>query len=135
VSAAVSERVRFARFAVAGGVAAAVNIASRWVFSLALVYELAVACAYLVGMGTAFLLNRAYVFERPGDGVAGQFVRFAAVNALAFAQVWVVSVGLDRLVFPKVGWSWHAETIAHTIGVLSPIATSYFGHKHFSFRT
>ena len=134
MSGAVSERVRFARFAVAGGIAAAANIASRWVFSLALVYEFAVACAYLVGMTTAFVLNRAYVFDRPENGVAGQFVRFAAVNALAFAQVWGVSVGLDRLVFPAIGWTWHAETVAHTIGVLSPIATSYLGHKHFSFR-
>jgi putative flippase GtrA len=134
MSASVSERVRFARFAVAGGIAAAVNIASRWVFSLALIYELAVACAYLAGMTTAFLLNRAYVFERPESGVAGQFIRFATVNAVAFAQVWIVSVGLARLAFPAMGWTWHAETIAHTIGVLSPIATSYFGHKHFSFR-
>jgi len=134
VSARISERVRLARFAVAGGIAAAVNLASRWVLSLALVYELAVAVAYLAGMTTAFLLNRAFVFERPQHDAAAQFLRFATVNALAFAQVWIVSVGLARIAFPAVGWRWQAETLAHAIGLVSPIATSYFGHKHYTFR-
>lgn len=97
-------------------------------------YELAVAVAYLVGMATAFVLARLFVFERSGGTVGGEFTRFAMVNAVAFAQVWVVSVGLDRIVFPSIGFAWHPETIAHVVGVLSPVATSYVLHKRFSFR-
>jgi putative flippase GtrA len=52
---------------------------------------------------------------------------------VALVQVWVVSVGLARLVFPAVGFTWHADDIAHLIGVTIPAVTSYFGHRHFSF--
>ena len=37
------------------------------------------------------------------------------------------------LIFPAVGFTWHGETVAHVIGVLVPVVTSYLGHKHFSF--
>ena len=53
--------------------------------------------------------------------------------SLAVAQVWIVSVGLARFVFPAIGFTWHDETVAHVIGVLVPVVTSYLGHKHFSF--
>ncbi len=68
------------------------------------------------------------------DGRASrQTLRFALVNLVALAQVWVVGVGLARIVFPKIGFVWHAELVAHIIAVLSPVLTSYFAHKHFSF--
>ncbi len=123
----------FGRFLLTGGVAAGVNVASRWVLSHALAYEVAVVIAYLAGMATAYLLSRAFVFARSGRSVADEATRFALVNVVALLQVWVVSVGLARLVFPAVGFGWHAEDIAHLIGVAIPAVTSYFGHRHFSF--
>ena len=62
-----------------------------------------------------------------------EFGRFALVNALAFVQVWLVSVGLARLVFPALGFTRHADTVAHVLGVASPVAVSYLLHKRFSF--
>ena len=123
----------FGRFLLTGGVAAGVNVAARWGLSHAVVYEAAVALAYLAGMTTAYLLSRAFVFARSGRSVTDEAVRFALVNVLALAQVWLVSVGLARLAFPAVGFDWHAEDIAHLIGVAIPAVTSYFGHRHFSF--
>lgn len=123
----------FGRFLLTGGVAAGVNVVSRWLLSHALTYELAVVLAYLAGMATAYLLSRAFVFARSGRTMLDEAVRFALVNMVALAQVWVVSVGLARLVFPAAGFSWHAEDIAHLIGVAIPAVTSYFGHRHFSF--
>jgi len=127
------ETDRFVRFVLTGGFAAAINVASRWVFSFAMPYELAVTFAYLVGMLTAFILSRSFVFERSSSPVAQQFSRFALVNAVAFCQVWLVSVGLDRLLFPIIGFVWHAETVAHIAGVSSPVITSYFAHRRYSF--
>ena len=127
------ERRRFALFVVAGGVAALVNIGSRILLNLAMRYEIAIVVAYLCGMTTAYLLNKLFVFERSGRAVADEYVRFTLVNLFAVAQVWIVSVGLARLVFPAVGFAWHAETVAHVIGVIVPVFTSYLGHKHFSF--
>lgn len=123
----------FVRFVLTGGTAAAVNIGARMLLSLAMPYETAVAAAYLFGMVTAYLLARRFVFAASGGAMAGEFSRFAFVNLVALAQVWLVSVGLARLLFPAIDFTFHAETVAHAIGVLSPIGTSYIGHRRFSF--
>lgn len=129
-----SERARFAAFLVTGGIAAGVNILARVGLERVAGYEAAIGFAYLAGMVTAFVLARVFVFRPVERDARGQFVRFALVNGLAFAQVWVVSVGLDRLVFPAIGLQWQRETVAHVVGVLSPVAGSYLLHKRFSFR-
>ena len=69
----------------------------------------------------------------PAGARGSELFRFAIVNVFALAQVWLVSVGLARLAFPAIGFAWHAEDIAHLIGVAIPAVTSYFGHRHFSF--
>jgi putative flippase GtrA len=129
-----TERERFLRFLAAGGTAALANAASRWLFSLAMPFELAIPLAYVVGMALAFGLMRGFVFRAAETGGAsGQFGRFALVNAWSFAQVWLVSVGLARLVFPWLGLVWQAETIAHLIGLGTSALTSYLAHRWFSF--
>jgi putative flippase GtrA len=127
------ERRRFVLFLLAGGIAAVVNIVSRVALNVAMPYEIAIVVAYLCGMTTAYLLNRYFVFESSGRSAASEYMRFALVNLAAVAQVWIVSVGLARVLFPAIGFSWHAETVAHVIGVAVPVFTSYLGHKHFSF--
>jgi putative flippase GtrA len=127
------EGMRFATFLVTGGIAALINILSRIVFSLAMVYEVAVVLAYLAGMATAYILARLFVFEPSGRPAQGEFFRFAVVNVVALAQVWLVSMLLARVTFPWLGFIWHAETVAHVIGVLSPVVTSYVGHQRFTF--
>ncbi len=129
----IEERKRFALFLFAGGTAALVNILSRIAFNWLMPYEVAIVVAYLCGMTMAYLLNKRFVFTSSGRGVASEYMRFALVNLAAVAQVWIVSVGLARLVFPAIGFIWHAETVAHVIGVTIPVFTSYLGHKHFSF--
>jgi putative flippase GtrA len=84
-------------------------------------------------MLTAFLLARMFVFQGAGGSVHGQFARFALINAAALAQVLLVSLLLARAVFPAIGFVWQAEMVAHVIGVISPVVTSYVLHKRFSF--
>jgi len=134
VSKPASERERFLRFVVTGGIAAGVNVGVCWLLSFVMSYEMAVALSYLAGMTTAFTLARTYVFDGEGGRATMQYSRFALVNAVAFAQVWLVSVGLARGLFPAIGYTFHADTVAHVIGVGSPIVTSYIGHKKISFR-
>ena len=124
----------FVRFVVTGGLAAAVNISSRVLLSMVVSFEIAVAVAFLFGMVTAYVLARKYVFKGSGQTVRSEFVRFAAVNLVSLVQVWLISIGLANWLFPATGFTWHAEFIAHTVGVISPIATSYFGHKLFTFK-
>ncbi|MBB3542453.1 GtrA family protein [Rhizobium sp. BK399] len=122
-----------ARFLAVGGVSAGLNVAARMGFNLVTSYEVAIVLAFPVALTAAFVLNRRYVFQATGSNQKEQYVRFAIVNLIALIQVWLVSVGLANWVFPFVKYTWHSETIAHGIGVLSPVVTSYLAHKHFTF--
>jgi putative flippase GtrA len=130
-----SEKTQFVLFLLTGGFAAGVNIVTRLLLQRFMSYEAAVSLAFIVGLTTGFILAKVFVFKPTGGGTHGQFVRFALVNGVAFIQVWGISVGLARIVFPALGFTWQAETVAHVIGVLSPVVTSYILHKRFSFRT
>ncbi|WP_184260347.1 GtrA family protein [Rhodopseudomonas rhenobacensis] len=125
---------KFATFLAVGAAAAALNIVARIVFELAVPFDAAVVLAYLVGMTAAFFLNKFFVFGRSSAPVAVQYGRFCVVNAFALAQVWLVSVGLERLLFPAIGLTWHSQLLAHVIGVATPVVSSYIGHRDYSFR-
>jgi putative flippase GtrA len=51
------------------------------------------------------------------------------------AQTWAISLILARHVLPWAGVTSHAETIAHAVGIMVPVVSSYYGHKHFSFKS
>ncbi|MDP9562444.1 MULTISPECIES: GtrA family protein [Agrobacterium] len=123
----------FIRFVLSGGIAAGVNVLSRAALSTITSYSVAIVIAYLIGMTTAYGLMKLFVFEESGRRPEAEYLRFGLVNVVALAQVWVVSVGLARWFFPLVGFNFHPEAVAHVIGVLSPVATSYFLHKYFTF--
>lgn len=127
------ERARFIRFVLTGGVAAIVNLVSRYLLNFVMSFAIAVAVAYLFGMVTAYALGRLFVFERSGRSMADELWRFTLVNVFAAAQVWVISVGLGEYAFPASGFRWHPLDVAHLIGVSVPVFTSYLGHRHFSF--
>ena len=126
---------QFLKFLVAGGVAAIANFGSRIALSHWMTYVPAIIVAYLIGMITAFVLNRLFVFEAAGNSLRNQAGWFTLVNLAAVAQTLAISLLLADHLLPAMGIAKHAETIAHGVGVLVPVVTSYFGHKHFSFRT
>lgn len=122
------------RFVVAGGTAAAANFGSRILFSEVMSYAAAIVLAYLVGMTTAFILNRVFVFKGASNQLRHQVAWFVLINLLAVAQTLAISVLLARLLLPWFGTKEHAELLAHAIGVVVPIFTSYIGHSRLSFR-
>jgi putative flippase GtrA len=124
---------QFGLFVLASGVAAAVNIGARYFLNFFLSYNASILIAFAFGLATAFVLNRKLVFAASGVGGLRQAARFTLVNLVAAAQVWGVSVFLNSVVFPAMAFTWQAATLAHICGVASPVATSYFAHKHFSF--
>lgn len=125
---------RFILFIVASGLAAIANFGSRIALNHLMPYVPSIILAYLVGMATAFLLNRTYVFTDAAKPLASQVMWFVAVNALALLQTLVVSLLFSHYVFPWMGLTFHPETLAHALGVIAPAVVSYFGHKHFTFR-
>jgi putative flippase GtrA len=126
--------MQFLRFLVTGGIAAVVNLGSRYLLNLTMSFGVSVVLAYLVGMVTAYTLARLFVFADSEGGIGQEFTRFALVNAVALVIVWGVSVGLARGVFPAINFTWHADDLAHAIGVIIPAVTSFVGHKYFTFR-
>jgi putative flippase GtrA len=127
------ETKRFARFLVNGGISLGVNLVSRFFLNMVMPFEAAVILAYLLGMAVAFVLFRLFVFEPSARSAKSQLTRFALVNLVAVIQVWAISVVLADYVFPRTGMSWHPHDVAHVIGALVPVFSSYLGHKHFSF--
>ncbi len=116
------------------GIAALVNIGSRIVFNLVMPYEIAILVAYVCGMTDGYISQQEIRLRRLRPRRRQRIYRDSHWSILlAVAQVWIVSVGLARLIFPAIGFIWHDETVAHVIGVLVPVFTSYLGHKHFSF--
>ena len=129
-----SPRREFLLFLITGGVAALVNVVSRVGFSQVMRFELAVLLAYSVGMLTAYVLARKFVFLQSRTSLRRSFAAFALVNLFAVLQTWLVSVGLRNWLLPLLGIVVLRDLIAHGIGVAVPVLSSYFGHKHISFR-
>lgn len=120
-------------FLFVGAAAGIINVLSRIGLSRIFPYEMAVALAFPIALTFAFVVNRQHVFDGASGSAFEQYVKFAVVNLLALGQVWIISVALARVVFPRFGITWYPETIAHTAGVMSPLATSYFAYKYFVF--
>lgn len=125
---------QFMKFLLAGGVAAGVNFGSRIVFNLWMPFSAAIVVAYIAGMITAFILTKAFVFTESERPTWHSAVLFTLVNVVAVLQTWAVSVGLAYYVLPWLGVSWHAKEIAHFVGVVVPVFTSYIGHKKLTFK-
>jgi 4-hydroxybenzoate polyprenyltransferase/putative flippase GtrA len=123
----------FLRFLVVGAVATGANWGSGRLFARALDLQWAVIAAGLVGLVVSYVLNRLFVFGRSDRPVWEETARFAVVNAAAILQIWLVTMGLAKLVFPAIGFDWRPEAVAHALGVIVPVATSWFGHRHFTF--
>lgn len=130
----VSRYRQFFVFVLVGGGAALVNVLARALFSLWFPYSVAIVLAFVCGMSVAFTLNRALVFRNAVNPVRSQATWFLIVNLAALALTFSISMLLARVVFPAAHFTWHAELIAHAIGVCAPVISSYLAHKRLSFR-
>lgn len=127
-------RRQFALFLLTSGFAALVNIGSRIALNDWMPYSAAIVVAYVIGMLTAFTLNRLIVFRKTVNPLHHQAFWFTLVNLAAVLQTLIVSLVLARWLFPAIGFHWHIETVAHAFGVAAPVLTSFIGHKHLSFK-
>ena len=126
---------QFMAFLITGGLAAAVNFGSRIVYNQWVGFSSAVVLAYLTGMVTAFVLARLFVFTDSEQSVQRSALWFMLVNLIAVLQTWAISMLLAYYVLPMMGVTRFVAEIAHAVGVVVPVFTSYLGHKHWSFKS
>ena len=125
---------QFLRFLLTGGIAAATNFGSRIVFSAWVSYAWAVVLAYLVGMCCAFVLARAFVFMQGSQSLHRSALFFTLVNLFAVGQTWLISMALAYHLLPALGLQRHVFEVAHAVGIVVPVFSSYWGHRRWSFR-
>jgi putative flippase GtrA len=110
-----------------------VNFGSRILYNQWVDFSSAVVLAYLTGMVTAFILARSFVFTQSSQSVQRSAIFFVMVNGVAVLQTWAISMALYYLL-PMAGVTRWVPEIAHAVGVVVPVFTSYLGHKRFSFK-
>lgn len=123
----------FARFLLAGGLAAIANFASRLVLQTLVGFDPAVALAYLVGFCVAFALNRVFVFPASGKSIREEMTWFLLFNLAAFPVVVVAAVVLRDHLFNRFLPPKAAETAAHGCAILVPAAFNFAAHRLITF--
>jgi putative flippase GtrA len=124
----------FVRFLYAGGIAAIINFLSRIIFNLWFDFSVSLYLAYILGMVTAFFLKKQFVFAKSRQPLSHSIGFFILVNLVAFLQTLAVAMAFLHYVLPYLGIVKMTHEIAHAIGIMAPIITSYIGHKRLSFR-
>jgi putative flippase GtrA len=125
---------QFTRFLLSGGVAAAANFLSRFLFSLFMPYVPAIVLAFFVGLATGFLLMKTFVFSTGVAPPAQQASYFVLVNVVGLIITVVVSVGISKLVSLFVPDTALSEAIGHFVGIAAPVLLSFYAHKNLTFR-
>ena len=124
----------FVYFIFTGGLAALVNIITRFVFSFFLNFTLSILSSYLIAMVFAYYLARRFVFKKSKKPIYSSFALFSLVNLLAICQTLLISIVTREYLSGKMINFQYINLISHTLGVLTPIFTSFIGHKYFSFK-
>lgn len=125
---------QFVAFLLTGGTAAVVNFCTRMLYNNWTGFSTSVVLAYLTGMVTAYILARFFVFKSSTQTLQRSMLLFALVNVLAIVQTWAVSLMMAYAVLPALGVTRYTLEIAHAIGIVVPVFTSFLGHKYWSFR-
>lgn len=125
--------LEFIKFLFCNGLAAMVNFCSRIIINNFTGYFISVIIAYGFGMATAFSLNKIFVFKNSKHKTSRQFKGFFIVNMIAIVQTILFSLLFRNYIFPRVGFTFYPDELAHFIGISVPIFSSFLGHKYFSF--
>ena len=124
---------QFFLFVIAGGLAAVANIGSRIIINFWLDFRISVILAYCIGMLVAYILSRMFVFTENKTSVLSSSIKFVLVNVIAIIQTYYISVYLNIFLKNYTELQF-TEEIAHAVGIIVPVISSFIGHKYFSFR-
>jgi putative flippase GtrA len=124
--------LQFVGFLAVGCTAASINWASRYAMSTWVPFYWAVLLAYLIGMFTAFVLNRIFVFPTSSVPIRAQVSRFVIINIAFIPLVWGGALLLVDLL-ELLGARTHVEEVAHAIALSLPMLVTFLLYKFFAF--
>ena len=125
---------QFIYFLCAGGIAAIINIFTRYLLSFYFNFVISIILAYLLGMFTAYILSKKFVFINSKQSQKRSLFIFSFVNLLAIFQTLFISIIFNLILLNTFNKPILSNLISHIIGVIFPVFTSFYGHKYFSFR-
>lgn len=125
---------QFGLFIVAGALAALVHWGSRIVLNQFMGFRIALVLAYGIGIATAFILNKLFVFPSSAHALRSEIQYFVFFNIAAFPLVWGASVVLAEYAMPSVGFTWHPREVAHAFAIGLPLVLNFYLHKFVTFR-
>jgi len=129
---------QFTLFTFFAGMAALVNIISRYYFSvLAMNFTFAVTLAYFLGMSVNYTLNKYLTFPKgPRRSVheLRTFFMIAFGGLLLTNIIAIAIVFLLMHIISLAGQRQLIETVAHITAVGITAIYSFFGHKYFTFQ-
>jgi putative flippase GtrA len=97
-------------------------------------YQLSVAIAYLVGMFTAFLAFKFFVFDTAKSGkTKKEVMNFVIVNIIVMIQILIISSVMVEVIFPYLKFYFYPHGVAHVIALGTGPITSYVLNRKFTF--
>jgi len=123
---------QFLKFLIAGGLAALANFASRFAFEAFMGYAASICAAFVVGLMTAFTLNRIFVFPASTKPLRAEMSWFFLFNLLTLPFVIGVAIALTEA-FALAMPIGYAKSIAHAIAIVLPVFVNFVAHKFITF--
>jgi putative flippase GtrA len=130
--------IQFAKYFIFSGLAAFVNLGSRYYFSehLAFNFYIAVLAAYILGMVVNFGCNKHFNFPKGSRDYIAEVVTFFVIALIGLALVtlfsWLFLIIFNQLLAEMLSQKW-IESSSHFIAVGSVSVYSFLGHKFFTF--
>jgi putative flippase GtrA len=125
---------QFSKFILVGGLAAAANFLSRFLFNQFVPYVPSIVLAFFVGLITGFVMMRAFVFSGRSNAPTRQASYYLLVNLVGLVLTVVVSVAVAKLAALIFRDTAFDEAAGHLVGVASPVLLSFYAHKKLTFR-
>ena len=125
---------QFIKFLGASGTSAILNMVFRYLFNFIFSFFVSLLLASIISMSFAYSVNKKYTFKNNSENIKSQYLIYVIVTLIGMTQLLLISTSLNEYIFPKIGMDFFPAEIAQLIGLFS-MTTTYFLHKHISFRT
>jgi len=62
------------------------------------------------------------------------YIYIILVNVMEIIQTYIISIGFANYIFTNMKFTFYPVSVAHAIGVIFSVFTSFIGHTYFTFK-